>query len=91
MNIIYQCDICGIGFRNLKDCKLHEESHFEGVEKIKYELIHSLNDICDYCDHSYYVYGCEQNCEYKDCRLSNNYKNFIPTKPLHNKRTNGGV
>ena len=47
--------------------------------------------ICDYCDHSFYVYGCEQDCSYEDCRFSNNYKDFIPVEPFHNKRNNGGI
>lgn len=33
---------------------------------------------CKYCSHSYYVYGCEENCELKDkgieCNNSNKYE-----------------
>lgn len=41
------------------------------------------------CEATNYVYGCEQDCEYKDCRHSNNYKDFIPTEPLHDKSISG--
>lgn len=43
----YKCDHCGQIFKKKQDCKEHE----------KYD--HK----CRTCDHSYYVYGCELNCE----------------------------
>ena len=90
MTPIYRCDICGNEFRNPRECRAHESSHFDGVDKIKYILMHSQEEyICDYCDHSYYVYGCEQDCEHKDCGFINSYKDFVPTEPLHDKRTSG--
>lgn len=90
MTTIYKCDKCGAEFRNPRECRVHETGHFHGIDKIKYDLIHNQEeDICDYCEKSYYVYGCEQDCEYKDCKYSNNYKDFAPTKPLHNKRRSG--
>ena len=92
MKIKYECEVCGELFDSLRRCRVHEASHFSGAEKIKYELIHTQEeDICDYCDNSYYVYGCEQDCEYDDCGFRNNYKDFIPIEPFHNKRTHGGV
>lgn len=92
MTTIYKCDKCGAEFRNSRECRQHESSHYEGAGKIKYDLMYSAEEhICDYCDHSYYVYGCEQDCEYKDCKYSNNYKDFVPVEPLHDKRQNGGV
>lgn len=96
MIIKYECEYCGELFNHEEDCIEHESSHLTGVEKIKYEVLNKVRwnwneDICDYCDHSYYVYGCERDCEYKTCCNSNNYKNFIPTEPLHNKKSRGGV
>lgn len=92
MTNVYRCDICGEEFLSSYECRVHEVSHLDGVEAIKYELIHSQEEIiCDYCEHSYYVYGCEQDCKYRNCRSNNNYKDFVPVEPLHNKRANGGV
>ena len=72
------CDKCGAEFRNPRECRVHEAGHFHGIDKIKYDLINNQEeDICDYCEKSYYVYGCEQDCEYKDCKYSNNYKKEI--------------
>ena len=92
MKIKYECDICGQLFDSSRRCRVHEASHFSGLEKIKYELIHSQEeDICDYCGNSYYVYGCERDCEHKECSFINNYEDFVPVIPLHNKRAHGGV
>lgn len=92
MKIKYECEVCGELFGSSRRCRMHEASHFSEVEKIKYELIHAQEeDICNYCANSYYVYGCEQDCEYDDCGFRNNYKDFIPTEPFHNKRAHGGV
>lgn len=92
MTTIYKCDKCGAEFRNSRECRQHESSHYEGAGKIKYDLMYSAEErICDYCDHSYYVYGCEQDCSYEDCGFCNSYKDFVPVEPLHDKRQNGGV
>ena len=86
MTTIYRCDFCGEEFTNSRTCARHELSHFEGIEKIKYDLIHAQEEwICDYCENSYYVYGCEQDCQYKYCNASNNYVDFTPTNPLRRK------
>lgn len=87
MTTIYKCDTCGMLFGNSHECRNHEAQHFYGVDRIKYDLIHNQEEnICDYCENSYYVYGIEQDCEYKDCKWSNNYKDFAQTDPFHNKR-----
>ena len=92
MTTYYRCDHCGEEFRNARECRTHESSHYDGAEKIKYNLMYSSEEcICDYCEHSFYVYGCEQDCSYEDCRFLNNYKDFIPVEPFHNKRNNGGI
>lgn len=55
----YKCDYCGKVFENKSLCKWHEK------EKHK----------CHLCEHSYYAYGCEFNCERennnKPCRFKN--------------------
>lgn len=92
MTTIYKCDKCGAEFNDPNECRICEASHMNPVDRIKYDLFYNQGeDICDYCDHSYYVYGCEQDCEHKDCKYSNNYKDFVPVEPLHDKRQNGGV
>lgn len=92
MKIKYECEVCGELFDSSRRCRVHEASHFSVAEKIKYGLIHTQEeDICDYCDNSYYVYGCEQDCEHKECSSINNYKDFIPVIQLHNKRAHREV
>ncbi len=89
MTIIYRCDTCGQGFKTQKECRMCEASHMAPVDRIKYMIMLNCESICDYCANSYYVYGCEQDCQYKDCRCSNKYKDFVPTEPLHNKSIYG--
>lgn len=42
-------------------------------------------DPCRYCKHSYYVYGIDGDCKYRECQRDNNYRNFIPTEPFRDK------
>ena len=93
MKIKYECNVCGQQFDSPEECYAHEGTHF-GLDEnlvIKTALLIKQEDICDYCGNSYYVYGCEQDCEHKECSFINNYKDFIPVIPLHNKRAHGGV
>ena len=93
MKIKYECNVCGQQFGSPTECEAHEHTH-SGLDynlMIKTSLLIKQEDICDYCDNSYYVYGCEQDCKYDDCGFKNNYKDFIPTEPFHNKRAHGGV
>ena len=89
MTTIYKCETRGQEFKSPKECRMCEASHMVSVDRIKYMIMLNCGNVCDYCNHSYYVYGCEQDCEYKDCRHSNNYKDFIPTEPLHDKSISG--
>ena len=59
------------------------------VDRIKYMIMLECKEVCDYCDRSYYVYGCERDCEYPNCTYDNNHKDFVPVEPLHNKRISG--
>ena len=78
MTTIYKCDFCDEAFRNSRECRKHESTHFNGVERLKYILLHdNETDICDYCKHVYYVYGIEKNCVFKDCGPMNRYKDFV--------------
>lgn len=43
----YKCDYCGEIFGTKYDCRIHEKYGHK----------------CPHCDHAYYVYGCEFNCE----------------------------
>ena len=92
MTAIYRCDFCGKEFTNSLKCELHEAEHLTNVEQVKDNLLHLQDEyICDYCDNSYYVYGYMGDCAHKDCDYKNNYKDFIPVEPLHNKHANGGI
>jgi hypothetical protein len=91
MTTKYVCDVCGREFGSPWVCRSHEASHFTGIERVKYDLIHDPEeDLCDYCDNSYYVYGCEQDCKFKGCSYNNNYIYFKPVEPFCNKRKHGG-
>jgi len=46
----WQCDYCGEKFEKKWKCEAHE------IETHK----------CPKCEHAYYVYGCELNCELGD-------------------------
>ena len=54
---IYVCDYCNKEFDSEYLCEIHEKD----------------KHICPICEHSYYVYGCEFNCELqnegKRCRF----------------------
>ena len=89
MTTIYKCDTCGQEFKSSKECRMCEASHMAPADRIKYMVMLNCGSVCDYCDKSYYVYGCERDCEHKDCRYSNKYKDFVPTKPLHDKSISG--
>ena len=89
MTTIYKCDTCGQEFKSSKECKICETSHMTPIDRIKYMTMLNCKSVCDYCDNSYYVYGCEQDCEHKDCNCTNNFKDFVPTEPLHNKSISG--
>ena len=64
----YQCDFCNQVFNMKWQCQLHEK------EKHK----------CPNCEHSYYVYGIELNCELennrKPCRFKEKKKNKNKSK-----------
>lgn len=89
MTTIYKCDSCGAEYKSPKECRICEASHMTPEYRIKYMIMLNLGNVCDYCDHSYYVYSCEQDCNHKNCGYKNNYKDFVPTEPLHDKSISG--
>lgn len=90
MTTFYKCDFCNKTFRNSRECRIHESTHFSGAERIKYIILHDNEaDICDYCSNSYYVYGCERDCSFNNCSPTNKYKDFVPTEPLRDKSIGG--
>lgn len=89
MITIYRCDVCYREFDSPEGCRDHERTHFEGNNRIKYDLISANSDVCDYCQKSYYVYGCERDCDHKNCSIVNFYSDFEPVEPFHNKRISG--
>ena len=79
MKTIYECEHCGKQFSDRACCAYHEVLHLKNLEKIKYYLINiSPKDVCDCCANAYWVYGCERDCSYVDCKHNNNYKDFKP-------------
>lgn len=89
----YQCSICKKIFYNLNEAQVCELSHENNeIDKLKKRMYFSGVDICNYCDYSYYVYGCERDCNhYANCNKKNNYKNFKPVEPFHDKSKKGGI
>ena len=83
MKIRYECDYCHQQFDNETACRCHEIEHLNNIDKLKYDIQNiRCEDICQYCSHAYYVYGCELNCPCKGCCDVNNYKDFIPVRNI---------
>lgn len=79
MKVIYKCEFCDKQFDNANVCKYHEMLHLNSIDKFKYYIRNvECQDLCKYCARVYYIYGCEQNCQFKDCAAQNNYMHFIP-------------
>lgn len=77
MKIIYECEHCNKQFTDNHQCAMHELSHLNGDESVRYYIRNIMGDqFCDHCAHVYYVYGCESNCANKNCGPTNNYKDF---------------
>lgn len=91
MKILYQCEYCKKTYDEHNTCLSCEMSHMSEHEKIKTKIHLNGELVCDYCEYSYYVYGCEVDCEHYDCHGQNGFKKFKPVDPLHNKRAHGGV
>ena len=90
MKILYECDYCDAQFPNEAMCRCHEADHLSDMDKFKYYLKYIVHgDICSYCAHAYYVYGCELNCEHRGCCDTNNYKDFTPVRTLKVKTKEG--
>lgn len=90
----WKCCTCGKIYTDIKKAQVCELSHMDlENDKIKYYINNILvgENVCDYCKHSYYVYGCEQECDIKDCYFDKDYPKFEPVDPLHNKRKSGGI
>ena len=66
----------------------HYNDNLAGEDEITKFCIENKCSKCDTCEHSYYVYGCEQSCmnQYEDnCLENHNYGEYVQTKPLRNK------
>lgn len=72
----YECTCCDTLYEREIDALMCEERHLlEGKDdnyscyelRRIFNLIESRNaEPCDYCKHAYYVYGCEQECKYRN-------------------------
>ncbi len=65
----------------------HYNDNLAGEDEISRFCAENKCSRCDTCEHSYYVYGSEQNCstKYASVCLSDNYSAYEQTKPLRNK------
>lgn len=88
MTTLYKCDTCGQEFADKDMCFIHELSHIKTKnERIEHTIVYYGKEPCDYCENSYYAYGCERDC---GCKVPcNNYDQFVPVEPLHNKSITG--
>ena len=66
---IYQCSNCKATFDDYGDAMTHD----------------LLCDKCYMCDHGYYVYGCEFECEYKDKCGWPGYKYYKESENMNDK------
>lgn len=89
MTITYKCDFCGREFKTKRECAICEISHMTYENAVKNMILAYGKEPCGYCEHSYYVYGIERACKYKECQCDNNYCNFTPTDPFQDKTGRG--
>ena len=74
--VTYECVFCNSTYTNYEAAVSCENEHlkmfapndFYPLDHIKiYNMIESRNaDPCDYCKNAYYVYGCEQECSFRN-------------------------
>lgn len=74
--VTYECVFCNSTYTNYETAVSCENEHlkmfapnnFYPLDHIKiYNMIESRNaEPCDYCKRAYYVYGCEQECKYRN-------------------------
>lgn len=71
MYVKYYCSYCDKEFPDKLACLVHEKMEHIGYSKDVSEIISLGRTPCDYCAKAYYVYGLEQNCQYRDKCLPN--------------------
>lgn len=88
MKRLYECEYCKQQFNEEAGCLIHEMTHCTSDnDRFKYWVRNIVkDDVCKYCYHSYYVYGCEQTCSIGDCSMANNYQNFVLDKRLFERK-----
>ena len=84
MITIYKCEECGKQFTGgnaFYNCLTHESvCKLDNNGKLKRELLKTLAEPCGYCNYSWYVYGCERECDKPQCNYMNDWKDFNPKK-----------
>ena len=58
---MWQCERCGAVYNTRRAAEECEKGHFPS---------------CSVCEHVYYVYGCEEECMYRNECIKNNYRKF---------------
>lgn len=88
MKHIYECDYCKKQFNDDAACRIHEMLHLNSNDEMFKYWVRNIakDDICKYCDHAYYVYGCELACSVTDCCMANNHQHFTLDQRLFEKK-----
>lgn len=74
--VYYECTCCNMAYEREMDALMCEERHllkgkdnnYSNYDLYRlYNLIESRgSDPCDYCKNVYYIYGCEQECSFRN-------------------------
>lgn len=77
MTVLYRCDVCKELYTS-PDEAVQCELECKGWDSDVANIVAMAGDPCNYCQHAYYVYGCEFDCKYynKECNFTNKYIKF---------------
>lgn len=82
MKTLYACEFCRTVYEDEYKAMRCEFSHLEcktllhDPATVEIFCRNYLNtNICHFCEHAYYAYGCDLDCQKKECRMS------YPDKP----------
>lgn len=92
MKILFACEFCGAIYETSRGAMKCEFSHsnlfLNDSNNLSNFCSFYLNkDICDFCKHAYYVYGCELDCQKKECQMNRNRPDFVLNKDKFEEET----
>lgn len=74
--VSYECTVCNTLYEHWEEALICEERHLidgkdDDFKRIDLDRIYNMiesrgNDPCDYCKHSFYAYGYEQECAFRN-------------------------